>query len=147
MASYRHVKAGEARTFEVIGHREEILCDTKSATVFVNWVPKGIGVPMHAHPDMDEGCLVMDGILKFVAGEEVLTAGPGDYVYVERGIPHGFVAVDDAKLLWTCTPGGYGAFFEDLAAVPVSPGGPDFAAVAATCAKHGIEVLGPPPAL
>lgn len=147
MHRYTHVKAGQARVIEALGHREEVLSESAAASVFLDTFAKGVGVPMHRHAAMDEGALVLEGAVKLDVEGEVLHAGPGDYFHVPRGLAHGFVATEDARLLWVCTPGGYTAFFEDLAKVPVGEGGPDFPALAAVAARYQTEVLGPPPAL
>lgn len=147
MSSHRLVRAGQAQIIDVFGQREEILSDTPFSTIFINSLPQGVGVPMHVHPDMDESCLVLEGTIKFVADADEFIANKGDYVHVDRGVPHGFVATEGAKLLWVCTPGGYLGFFEELAMIPAGEGGPDFGALATVAAKYGIEVVGPPPSL
>lgn len=147
MGCYRYVPAGEARTIAVFGQVEEILSDTPLSTIFINSLPPGVGVPMHVHPEMEESCLVLEGSVKFVASGDEFLARTGDYVHVECGVPHGFVATEQTRLLWVCTPGGYEAFFDDLAKVPIGEGGPDFGALASVAAKYGIEIVGPPPSL
>jgi quercetin dioxygenase-like cupin family protein len=147
MPTYLHQPAGTARVIELLGQKEEILAETERSTVFLNTLPKGLGVPMHIHRNMDEGCWVVEGRLVFVVDGNTLHVEKGDYVYVERGLVHGFVAAEDAQLLWTCTPGGYSAFFEALSQVPIGPEGPDFGAMAALAAAHQTELVGPPPSL
>jgi quercetin dioxygenase-like cupin family protein len=147
MLETKHIRSGEAPIIDVFGQREEFLWDDTATSVFVNHIPAGVGVPMHIHPDMDEACYVLSGSVKFISGETTLHAGVGDYIHVDRGVSHGFVATEDTKLFWICTPGGYRGFFEKLAQVPLGPDGPDFGALAAIGAEYGIEILGPPPTI
>ena len=49
----------------------------------------GQGPRLHQHP-YDETWVVIEGNLTFQAGEERLTAGPGDIVIVPPGLPHKF---------------------------------------------------------
>lgn len=147
MSQTLYIPAGQADLIHVLGQKEEFLWDGEAASVFINHVPAGVGVPMHIHPYMDEACYVLEGTVKFVSGEQTVQAKSGDYIHVDRGIPHGFVAQQDAKLFWVCTPGGYRGFFEKLAQMPVGPEGPDMAALSAIAAEYKTEVLGPPPTL
>jgi mannose-6-phosphate isomerase-like protein (cupin superfamily) len=49
----------------------------------------GRGPRLHRHP-YDETWVVIEGSLTFQAGEERLSAGPGDMVIVPRAVPHKF---------------------------------------------------------
>jgi mannose-6-phosphate isomerase-like protein (cupin superfamily) len=49
----------------------------------------GHGPRLHKHP-YDETWVVLDGNLTFQAGEEQLSAGPGDIVIVAPEVPHKF---------------------------------------------------------
>lgn len=50
----------------------------------------GRGAPLHCH-EYDEVVLVQEGLARFVAGDEVVEAGPGSIIPIKAGVPHGFV--------------------------------------------------------
>ena len=117
---------------------------------FVN--PPQFAPPLHLHRDEDEMFFVLSGSAEFRCGEHVLTAGPGDFVLLPVGLPHTFIVGSDEPLrtLQISTPAG----FEDFAAAVgqaapqrrlPEPGPVDPAALGHAAARHGIEILGPPP--
>lgn len=60
----------------------------------------GKGAPLHCH-DYDEIVLVEEGHSRFVAGDEIREAGPGDILVIKAGTPHGFVNVGPGILRQT----------------------------------------------
>jgi len=117
---------------------------------FVN--PPGFAPPLHRHTEEDECFYILSGTAEFRCGDEVLPAGPGDFVLLPVGLAHTFI-VDDReplRVLQITTPSG----FEDFAAEvgqPATerrlpdPGPIDPAALGHAAARHAIELLGPPP--
>ncbi|MBX3096333.1 MAG: cupin domain-containing protein [Fimbriimonadaceae bacterium] len=142
-----HVQENAGHMIEFMGQRLEFLQSDANVSVFLNDSPPGEGAPMHVHHEMDEACYVLSGRVRFVSGDEVIDAGPGDYVSCARGVVHGFVTLgnDVCRLLWICTPGGYDAFFEAMNQVPIGPEGPDMAALGATATKFQTDLVGPMP--
>ena len=66
-----------------------------------SWSPAGSGPPRHIHAGEDETFVVITGTCKvWIAGEERL-AGPGESVFIPRGIEHTFKVVGDTG----CVPG------------------------------------------
>ena len=116
------------------------------------WVAhRGAASPLHVHHREDEQFLLIDGRARFRLGEQWLEADAGDAIFLPRDIPHAYVITSEtARVVGTVTPGGMETFFTDLGA-PVVPGQPAAApatdAMAATAARYGVEILGPPPAL
>jgi mannose-6-phosphate isomerase-like protein (cupin superfamily) len=49
------------------------------------FVPLGGGPPLHIHTREDETFYVLEGTCEFRLGDELVTAGPGDFVSVPRG--------------------------------------------------------------
>jgi len=141
------LRAGEGKPAHVMGHKQTFLQSDDHVSVFVNEFEAGVGVPMHIHPEMDEACYVLQGELKFVAGDETVMAKAGDYVSCARGLAHGFVGVGQGavRLLWVCTPGGYDEFFDAVALMPIGPEGPDMGAMIALAEAYGTQIVGPPP--
>jgi quercetin dioxygenase-like cupin family protein len=78
-------------------------------------VPPGGGPPPHIHTREDETFYVLDGEIEFLLGEELVTAGPGDFVNIPRGLVHRFrnAGSETARLILTFTPAGIEKFFEE----------------------------------
>jgi mannose-6-phosphate isomerase-like protein (cupin superfamily) len=114
---------------------------------------------LHVHEREDETYYVISGELTFQRGEERFDAGPGDVVFLPRGIEHGFALRGErAQLLLVATPGGIEVPFLALSEpaldgdVPAPPAGPpsdeEVGAMVVAFGAHGIEFTGPPlPAL
>ena len=68
-------------------------------------LPKGSGPPPHKHTWSDETFYILAGHLTFLIGDDVRTAGAGDFVMVPRDTRHGFrVDSDTARFLNGYTP-------------------------------------------
>lgn len=67
----------------------------------------GYQAPLHVHHREDEGFWVLDGRVTFHVGDASVQAGPGDYAYGPRNVPHRFDAGDEGcRMLFILTPGG-----------------------------------------
>lgn len=114
-------------------------------------LPKGSAPPLHRHTREDEAWIVLDGEVTFFLDEAEHHAGPGTYVFGPRDRTHSFrVDSETARLATLLIPGTGEAFFhatgrtaEALTLPP--PAAPDFPAIIAAMAEHGIEMVGPPP--
>ncbi|MBO3748450.1 cupin domain-containing protein [Streptosporangiaceae bacterium NEAU-GS5] len=115
-----------------------------SFTALENEIAPLQGPPLHRHPGEDEMYYVLDGLLRFVAGEREFEAATGGFVFIPRGTPHCFqnVGAAPARLLVMFTPSGMERFFEAQATLP--PGPIDQAAFHEIAALAAMEVLGPP---
>ena len=71
-------------------------------------------VPPHTHDPEDEMFLVLEGEVEFDIPGGPVTAQPGTFVHIPRGVFHGFrnASESDAKLLDFHTPGGFENFFQ-----------------------------------
>lgn len=100
------------------------------------------GPPLHVHPDQDEWYLVQEGRFAIRVGGDSFDLGPGDALLAPRGVPHAFASTTDrARMLVTFLPAGdMEAFFRDASRLDA----PGPAEMAATFARHGMRVLGPP---
>ena len=111
----------------------------------------GAAAPLHVHEREDEQFLVVDGSVGFVIGDERLTAGAGESVFLPRRVPHAYVVLSEsARVVGSATPGGFEAFFSELG-TPIIPGepeapGPSIPELAAGAPRFGVTILGPPPA-
>ena len=49
----------------------------------------GLPAPPHVHPTDEQWIYLLEGRLATILGDEMDIIGPGDLVYIPRGIPHG----------------------------------------------------------
>jgi quercetin dioxygenase-like cupin family protein len=75
------------------------------------------GPPRHLHHGEDETIFVAEGRVRFWLDGETFERGPGEAVFLPRGIEHSFIVLgpSPARLLTTVTPGGFEGFFPDVA--------------------------------
>ena len=83
-------------------------------------VPPGGGPPPHIQTREEEGFYVTEGELIFRAAGKRVVAGPGTFIHVPRGVPHGFKNESDqtARMVFFFVPAGIEAMFEKMAADP-----------------------------
>jgi mannose-6-phosphate isomerase-like protein (cupin superfamily) len=110
-------------------------------------VGPGYGTPLHVHHGEDEGFLTIDGQATFEVGDQVVQAGPGDFLFGPREIPHRWSTETGARLLYLLSPGGFEALIRDVGVpagertVPPADLVPP-ADAADIVARHGNEILG-----
>lgn len=70
-------------------------------------VPPGYAVPLHLHEDEDELFYILDGELTLLGEHGEAKAGPGCFVHLPRGVPHGFEnrSGRPMRMLVVTTPG------------------------------------------
>jgi mannose-6-phosphate isomerase-like protein (cupin superfamily) len=73
-------------------------------------------VPPHVHYDEDECSLILEGRVGARIGDAVVEAGPGDYVWKPRGVPHTFwnAGPEPARLVEMIVPARFEQFFAEL---------------------------------
>ena len=54
---------------------------------------------LHVHAGSDEYVYVLEGTLRMTVGEETRTVGPGQSVFLPRGVAHRFETVEPARWL------------------------------------------------
>jgi quercetin dioxygenase-like cupin family protein len=111
---------------------------------------RGYNSPLHLHNDDEETFLVLEGELRVEVGGQAHSVGAGAAAFLPRKLPHGFVVTSPrARFLTLHTPAGFEKFVLEAGtpARPVVDLPPDPAALGAMAAAHGIEIVGPPPAL
>ncbi|MDQ3657011.1 MAG: cupin domain-containing protein [Chloroflexota bacterium] len=111
----------------------------------------GESTPLHVHHAHDEAFFVLHGDVKGVCGETEWEASGGGFVWLPRGVPHGFQAVSELplELLVMTVPGGLDDFLADAGNPVVEGVDPstmpvDFERIATAASRNGIELLGPP---
>lgn len=117
--------------------------------------PRGFGPPLHRHNDEDELFVILAGELALRTGDTEQVGGEGTVALLPRAVPHSFQVMSGTARFLNVTGASSGPpqFDRMVAAlgVPsrkaVMPGPMDIdpGEVAAVCAAHGIDVLGPPP--
>ncbi|MFC0531875.1 quercetin 2,3-dioxygenase [Phytohabitans kaempferiae] len=149
-------REGEGEAHWFLGNLVTVLAageQTRGALTVVEVVnPPGFGPPLHRHQTEDEMFYLLSGTAEFRCDGDSFTAGPGDFVLLPVGLPHTFLVGPDEPLrtLQITNPSGFERFAAD-AGVPArerrlpDPGPVDPAALGHAAARHGIELLGPPP--
>jgi quercetin dioxygenase-like cupin family protein len=115
-------------------------------------IPPGSGPPPHRHTHEDEAFYLLAGSLEITLEKEVFRAAAGDFVFLPRGMLHGFrnVGLDVARTLVMITPGGFEKFFEEVGApaqagVPCpAPDAADLARIVTTAPRYGVDIEVPP---
>lgn len=113
--------------------------------------PPGFATPLHIHHLADEAFYVLAGRMQGVCGDREWRAATGSFVWLPRGVPHGYVVDGDETLrtLAITVPAGFDRFVveagepaQERALPPPAP--PDIAKLEAAGAKFSIETVGPP---
>ncbi len=80
--------------------------------------PRALAAPLHYHHKEDEYSYVLKGQLGALLGDDVLTAGPGTWVYKPRGEWHTFWNAGDepCEIIEVISPAGFENFFREVAA-------------------------------
>jgi quercetin dioxygenase-like cupin family protein len=115
----------------------------------------GFATPYHLHHMEDEAFYVLDGEFTFFSDGKKLALGPGGYIFLPRGVPHGLrcSSEKDSRVLIHVIPGadvGFVGMMLEMA-VPArervlrEPAPPDLQTLKTLCEKNKIEILGPLP--
>ena len=106
----------------------------------------GFSTGDHVHSRIEEIFYVVEGQFQIRAGDRMLRAGPGDFVLVPPGVPHGFGNPDGgpAKMVLLISPAGvHERYFEELAELLAKPGPPDIRAIAELRKRYDTEQVSP----
>ncbi len=134
------------------GGRPALDCQTGGALATVEFLhPAGFATPLHVHHTADEAFYILAGGMRGICGDQEWQATTGSFVWLPRGIPHGYAVDGDEPLrtLAIALPGGFDRFIVE-AGEPAgertlpSPAAPDIAKLEAVGTKYGIENVGPP---
>jgi quercetin dioxygenase-like cupin family protein len=115
--------------------------------------PPGHATPYHLHHVEDEAFYVLAGEYTFICDGVKCAVGPGGYMFLPRGIPHGIRVSSSvpATVLILAMPGsGFVGMMEEMAQpaferVLPTPSQPDIEKLTRLCAKYQIDILGPLP--
>ena len=117
-----------------------------STTAFTARVAPGAQTPPpHSHGDWDETVYCTQGTMTYIVDGDRVDLEPGQALCVRRGQVHKFDnhTTDDACMLVVSTPGLFEEdYFLSIAEIlnAATAGPPDFAALLAVQARHGVTV-------
>lgn len=79
--------------------------------------PRALASPLHFHHNEDEYSYVLEGTLGALLGDEVVTAGPGSWVFKPRGQWHAFWNAGDTPchIIEVISPAGFENYFREVA--------------------------------
>ncbi len=127
--------------------------ETGDAFTLVEWsAPPGFSPPPHIHRAEDEAFYILEGEMTVTCGERTWRATPGSFVFLPRGVAHGFTVTGSTPLrgLQLTVPAGFERFIAEVgepARAPTLPPAapPDVERLLAAAARHRVEILGPAP--
>jgi mannose-6-phosphate isomerase-like protein (cupin superfamily) len=129
--------------------------ETGGAFTLLEWsAPPGLAPPPHIHHREDEAFFIFEGEMEVRCGERTWRAGPGSFVFLPRGIEHGFTVTSAVPLhgLQLTLPSGFEQFIAESgepahALTQPPPSAPDVPRLLAAAEKLGVEMkLAPPDA-
>jgi mannose-6-phosphate isomerase-like protein (cupin superfamily) len=109
-------------------------------SVFEEIRPPNNGPPIHLHRHEDEIVRVLEGRHRLRVGQDDFELGPGDTIFLPRGIPHAYANCGErpGHVIFIAQPGGLERYFIELATAQQLHSGRD----AGIRAKYGVEYVG-----
>jgi len=103
--------------------------------------PHALLAPMHSHTREDEYSFILEGIVTFQIGDEIIHAEAGTLVVKPRNIPHSFWNETDAsaRVLEIISPAGFEKYFQELALLFQNGGPPEPSQLEALYAKYELK--------
>lgn len=116
-------------------------------------LPAGFAPPPHIHHDEDEAFYLLAGRLSAQCGEKRIAAQQGSFLWLPRGVQHGFTVSDDGPctMLIITTPAGFAGFVAEVGSPTTTtdrlpePSEPDVPRLVEIAGRYGIEFPPPPP--
>ena len=101
--------------------------------------PRVLAAPLHRHNREDEYSYVLSGTMGGLLGDDVVTAGPGTWVFKPRHQWHTFWNAGDTpcEIIEVISPAGFEDFFRGL-----RNSWPDMTKVQSLCAQYELEIDG-----
>ena len=145
----RVIRSGSRKPMNDIAGQQAFVLTSEDTDGRLEWIEGtidfGDGPPCHLHHTADEVITVLEGEIKYKIDDELVDLGPGDTLFVPRGVPHTFTNIHrdrPAKLVGVYAPAGLEAFLR-LSGELSANGRPDEAAMAELAARYGMEAIGP----
>lgn len=88
-------------------------------SVLESVVQPSTGPEPHRHSREEEGFYILEGQYEFRVGTQIIKAGPGDFLFAPRGIPHTYknIGTTPSRHLTIISPGAMESFFQERAAL------------------------------
>jgi quercetin dioxygenase-like cupin family protein len=85
-------------------------------TIMEQLCPAGFAPPRHVHHDEVEAFYMLEGTMTVCAADVERQVGPGDFVLLPRGIPHGFAVPETgpARFIHLTAPGQFDHFAREI---------------------------------
>jgi quercetin dioxygenase-like cupin family protein len=117
--------------------------DTSGALdLFEVMIPPNSHMPVpHYHRDWEETVYGLEGVVTWLVAGKRIEVGPGDDLFIPRGVVHGFVNETQAiaKMLCVLTPGVLGPeFFREMALTVSGSVPPDPARIVEIMKRYGL---------
>jgi quercetin dioxygenase-like cupin family protein len=117
-----------------------------AVTVLEAEEPAHFGPPLHVHDDAAEAFYVLEGEYQIFIEDETHRCPAGSFIYVPRGVEHGFRVADvPSKKLNIYLPGAMIGYFEELATAESAGAMLDDDSLTELAARHAMRVVGPVP--
>ncbi len=127
---------------------------TNNAFTLLEWsAPPGFSPPPHVHHQEDEAFYILEGEMSVNCGDQTWTATAGSFVFLPKGIQHGFTVISSGPLrgLQLTSPAGFERFISDAGEPAQSmtlpnPSAPDIPRLLRAAESIGVEIKLPTPA-
>jgi len=114
-------------------------------------LPAGFSPPPHVHANEDEAFYLLSGQVDAQVGDQRVHAEQGGFLWLPRGVQHGFVVVGDGPctILTLTTPAGFDSFVAEVGTRTTTvelpePRQPDVPRLVEIAGRYGIEFPPPP---
>lgn len=123
-----------------------------SLAVVEQRLPAGFSPPPHIHHNEDEAFYLLSGQVAVQLGEQQIDAREGSFLWLPRGVQHGFVVSDNGPctILVITTPSGFERFVAEAGSPTTTtdrlpePREPDIPRLIQIAGRYGMEIPPPP---
>jgi mannose-6-phosphate isomerase-like protein (cupin superfamily) len=115
--------------------------------------PPGMASPLHVHTREAEAWFILGGTMTYVADGKLFDLVAGDFIYLPRGVPHGFRTTGSTpvRFLALAVPGQLLDLYDEVGSpaaqrrIPDGGAPPgDIARWAELAPQYGLRIVGPP---
>jgi mannose-6-phosphate isomerase-like protein (cupin superfamily) len=115
--------------------------------------PPGMASPLHVHTREAEAWFILGGTMTYVADGKFFELAAGDFIYLPRGVPHGFRTTGSTpvRFLALAVPGQLLDLYDEVGSpatqrrIPDGGAPPgDIARWAELAPQYGLRIVGPP---
>jgi quercetin dioxygenase-like cupin family protein len=117
--------------------------------------PPGVATPLHRHTHEAEAFYLLEGTMRYQAGDEMFELSQGSFIYLPKGLPHAFRVTGETpvRFLGLTVPGRLLDLYDEVGVpaeerrLPGEDGLPMDVEIARwneVAPRYGLEVVGPP---